>query len=151
MFRWKVVRLVLALVAIFVLVFHAAGYYPFISDDSLISLRYTDRLLEGKGLTWNNGERVEGYSNLLWVLATAVPGFFGVDLVDGTRLIGLAGMSATIFSIGYAYRLNCFAEAVCLLAAMLIISVSGSIAVWTIGGLEQPLVAALLAWALVLC
>lgn len=41
---------------------------PFAIDDALISYRYSDRLLRGRGLTWNDGEFVEGYSNLLWVL-----------------------------------------------------------------------------------
>ena len=43
-------------------------YYPFLSDDALISLRYASRLLQGKGLTWTDGPPVEGYSNLLWTL-----------------------------------------------------------------------------------
>ena len=46
-------------------------YWRFLADDSLISLRYSERLLEGKGLTWNDDLPVEGYSNLLWVLACA--------------------------------------------------------------------------------
>lgn len=37
-------------------------------DDAYISFRYTDNLLRGNGLVFNAGERVEGYSNLLWVL-----------------------------------------------------------------------------------
>ena len=58
--------------AIVLLAFHASYYYPFISDDSLISLRYAQRLVEGKGLTWTAGHPVEGYSNLLWVLLNAL-------------------------------------------------------------------------------
>ena len=48
---------------------------PWIVDDAFISLRYADRLVAGEGLTWTDGERVEGYSNLLWVLATALLGW----------------------------------------------------------------------------
>ena len=43
--------------AVIVLVLHAVSYLPFISDDALISLRYAQRLLDGGGLTWNDGER----------------------------------------------------------------------------------------------
>ncbi|HVR20316.1 MAG TPA: hypothetical protein VMS65_11485, partial [Polyangiaceae bacterium] len=50
------------------LLLHALHYYPFISDDALISLRYARRFAQGLGLTWTDGERVEGYTNLLWVL-----------------------------------------------------------------------------------
>src|SRR5688500_1706387 len=42
---------------------HAAG-----SDDAYISYRYARNLADGAGLTFNPGERVEGYSNLLYVL-----------------------------------------------------------------------------------
>ncbi len=40
-------------------------------DDAYISFRYVDNFLSGKGLIWNPGERVEGYTNFLWVLVLA--------------------------------------------------------------------------------
>ena len=45
---------------------HAAG-----SDDAYISYRYARSLASGEGLTFNPGERVEGYSTLLFVLLIA--------------------------------------------------------------------------------
>lgn len=42
------------------LVLHAAYYWPFLSDDALISLSYARRWIMGHGLTWTTGERVEG-------------------------------------------------------------------------------------------
>ena len=51
---------------------HISIYYPFICDDTFISARYADRLVHGQGLTWNNGEWVEGYTNLLWVAGCGV-------------------------------------------------------------------------------
>jgi len=35
-------------------------------DDSYITFRYVERFLEGKGVTFNDGERVEGFSHPLW-------------------------------------------------------------------------------------
>jgi len=43
----------------------------FVCDDAYISFRYARNLAEGLGLVYNPGERVEGYSNFLWVLAAA--------------------------------------------------------------------------------
>ncbi len=43
----------------------------FLTDDAFISFRYVQNLLEGHGLVFNVGERVEGYSNFLWVLELA--------------------------------------------------------------------------------
>ena len=43
----------------------------FLTDDAFISFRYVRNLLEGHGLVFNPGERVEGYSNFLWILELA--------------------------------------------------------------------------------
>ena len=42
------------------------------TDDAFISFRYARNLLDGLGLVFNAGERVEGYSNFLWTLWSAV-------------------------------------------------------------------------------
>jgi hypothetical protein len=42
-------------------------------DDAMVSMRYAKNLAQGFGLVWNpGGERVEGYTNLLWVLYMSV-------------------------------------------------------------------------------
>ena len=35
-------------------------YWNYTADDAYISLRYAHRLMNGQGLTWTDGERVEG-------------------------------------------------------------------------------------------
>src|SRR5262245_5019364 len=40
-----------------------------ISDDAMTSMQYAKNLAHGKGLVFNVGERVEGYTNFLWVIA----------------------------------------------------------------------------------
>src|SRR5262245_5805192 len=91
--RWLVLAF---LVLLAVLLIHIRHYWPFLSDDALISLRYARRLLDGHGLTWTDGPRVEGYSNLLWVLLTALAGALGLDLIVAARLLGVVGMAAVI-------------------------------------------------------
>ena len=42
-------------------------------DDAMVSMRYARNLAHGRGLVWNpGGERVEGYTNPLWVVFMAV-------------------------------------------------------------------------------
>ena len=41
-------------------------------DDAFISYRYAHNLSSGHGLVFNPGERVEGYSNLLWIVILTV-------------------------------------------------------------------------------
>jgi hypothetical protein len=47
-------------------------------DDAFISYRYAKNLVEGHGLVYNDGDRVEGYSNFLYVLLVA-PAFLFTD------------------------------------------------------------------------
>ncbi len=124
----------------------AASYLPFVSDDALISLRYADRLIHGDGLTWNDGERVEGYSNLLWILLSALLGAVGFDLILATRILGFACTLAIVAALFLRYRPVSLAGSLPFLAAGLALALAGPSAVWTIGGLEQPLFAALFAW-----
>jgi hypothetical protein len=133
-----------------VLLFNVRRYFPFLSDDALISLRYARRLLDGHGLTWTDGPRVEGYSNLLWVLLTAMPGFAGVDLIAAARALGIAGMLLALGAVAGWYgtrgtpRVGWFPATV----GQWFLAAGAPIAVWAIGGLEAPLVAALLAFAI---
>jgi hypothetical protein len=42
-----------------------------LDDDQMISMRYARHLAEGRGLVWNDGEHVEGYTNFGWTLVMA--------------------------------------------------------------------------------
>ena len=143
-------RLLLSAFAIVigVLAVHTWTYREFMVDDAFISLRYSDRLLNGQGLTWNDGERVEGYSNLLWVLGCSFLGFLGIDLVAAPRILGFLGTAATIAAILWTHRAVTWRGLLPGLAGAFAVALSGPVAIWTIGGLEQPLLAGLLAWVL---
>lgn len=70
-------RIAAAAVAIAALAVFGFAYrelWSFLIDDVFISLRYARHLSEGRGLVWNPGERVEGYTNFLWTVLL-VPGF----------------------------------------------------------------------------
>lgn len=54
-------------------------------DDGYISLRYARNFAEGRGLVFNPGERVEGYTSFLWVVLLG-----GLHRVTGIQLEGLA-------------------------------------------------------------
>jgi arabinofuranosyltransferase len=129
----------------------AAGawhYRQFMADDAFISLRYADRLVHGQGLTWNDGEVVEGYTNLLWVLGCALLGRLGLDLVWAARVLGALGTTGAIAAVIWVYRAHTIREALPGFAGGLALGLAGPVVVWTFGGLEQPLLAGLLAWAL---
>jgi arabinofuranosyltransferase len=137
-----------------VLSFYVAQYVPFLSDDSLISLRYARRLLDGAGLTWTDGHRVEGYSNLLWILAVAFVGRLGVDLIDAARLLGVLSTVIVMFSLAWwnfrrATSPLLWAQTwLPAIVGLSFLAFAQPMAVWSIGGLEQPLLCALLAISL---
>ena len=67
------------------------SHYWFLSDDCYISFRYARNLVEGHGLVYNPGERVEGFSNPLWVLLLACGHLLtAVDTPTLARLLGLS-------------------------------------------------------------
>jgi len=45
--------------------------YFFLADDMMISMRSARNLVDGFGLVWNPGERLEVFTNLLWTLMMA--------------------------------------------------------------------------------
>ena len=147
--RASLVLLVFA-VAFAALALHTRRFLPFISDDALISLTYAKRLAQGHGLTWNGGLLVEGYSNLLWVLANAALGSLGLGVIDAARLLGYAGMGAAVAAVVYARPPSSLRTALPALLALLFLSLSGAFPAWAVGGLEQPMLAALLGWAVAL-
>lgn len=65
-----------------------------ISDDAYISYRTVDNLVNGYGLTWNTAERVQNFTNPLWVFLNAVPYAF-VNDPDKMYFVGL-GVSASV-------------------------------------------------------
>ena len=137
--------LLLAL-AVACLVMRARGMLPFIADDAFISLRYARRLLDGHGLTWTDGQPVEGYSNLLWVLGCALLGWFGIDLVAAARGLGMAATIGTLAVLAWSTRARPWLAC---LASLAVLALAEPVAVWTIGGLEQPLFGLCLALGLV--
>lgn len=69
-FRWQIAALVVLVLGY---VAHFRLLEARIQDDAFISFRYARHLVQGQGLVWNIGEKVEGYTNFLWTLVAALP------------------------------------------------------------------------------
>lgn len=121
-----------------------AYFQPFTVDDAYISLRYADRLLAGKGLTWNDGEFVEGYSNLLWVLVVA-----GISLLTPLDLEAAMRIGCLFAALGCVwvylrYVLALKLETGAIACGLAFFTCSLPFAVWALGGMETLLYALLL-------
>lgn len=131
------------------LILYSATFLPFLADDALISLRYAQNLLDGQGLIWTPGLAVEGYSNLSWILAVAGLGTVGIDLIWAARLLS-ALLYISILSVNYLYWRPQLTDVnrQFFYLAQFAFAFSATTGVWLVGGLEQPLVAACIAWSL---
>ncbi len=125
--RDRVVRRILFAAALVVFAFGLWQQRRFVHDDAFISLRYAQRFLAGEGLTWNDGERVEGFSHPLWLAQTIVLGALGIPLPVAVRLLGLA-YAAGVFVLWVHSRAHP-------LGLLLLVSLFGW-PLWTLGGLE---------------
>jgi len=76
------------------------------SDDAYISYRYARNLAEGRGLVFNPGERVEGFSNLLYVLLLAP----AEALVGPDRLYAVSAGLNLLFAAAGLVLLHGFAR-----------------------------------------
>lgn len=124
-------------------------FSPFMTDDAYISLRYSQRLLEGHGLTWNDMHPVEGYTNFLWVLLCAALGALGIALPLAAHLLGIVSSLAILATIAlYIYRnYPLQLRFVAALIACSALVLSSPFSMWSLGGLEQPLLACFLVGA----
>lgn len=145
--RWAVIIGILLLSAHMAYLHY---FYPYIvADDMFISLRYAERLLQGKGLTWNDGEHVEGYSNLLWILINAALGYLGANLEKAPQWLGV--ICTLLMPPLFAWHARdaklrpwaCF-------AAMVAFAVTAPVAVWALAGMETPLVMLLFGYVAIL-
>ncbi len=118
---------------------HVWLYRGFLIDDVFISLRYVQQWIHGNGLVYNIGERVEGYSNFLWVVLLAPLGLLGLDLLLAAKLLAVVcGLLTLLVTWRLAQPWPLAWVPPLLLAA------SAPFAAWSVGGLETPLVALLL-------
>lgn len=127
---------VVAALAIAALYAHHVARWNFLGDDAFISFRYARHLAEGHGLTWNPGERVEGYTNFLWVLLLAGGMGLGIDPETLSRGLGIASGSAVLVLVGWFAARRFGARTVLAFLPPALLASNRSFAAWSTGGLE---------------
>jgi arabinofuranosyltransferase len=96
----------IAIILVVILTFYTIGYYLKLGliDDTYISLRYAENFAAGKGLVFNSGERVEGYTCFLWVILLGLVGKLNLSLVFFSKAFSL------LAGIGTVLLLKSFSE-----------------------------------------
>jgi hypothetical protein len=127
---------------------HARLYWAWTEDDAFITFRYARNLVQGHGVVFNPGERVEGYSNFSWVLLAAAALRTGHDPEQVAKIVGLAsGLAAVVLSWLLARRLLVGRAGLAALIAALHLAISPVLVQHAVNGLETAFFAALLVGA----
>ena len=69
-------------------------YSAWLCDDAFVSFRYVENLTSGKGLTWNLGHRVQGFTHPLWIFVLYGLNLCFSDLFTATMVF------STILALG---------------------------------------------------
>lgn len=83
-------------VALAVFAWTALRHWGYRVDDTYIALRYARHLVEGHGLVFNPGERVEGYTSLPFVLLGALCLKVGVEPASGLATLAAVAGAVTL-------------------------------------------------------
>lgn len=111
------------------------------SEDIYISLRYVKNFVEGKGLVFNTFDKVEGYSDFLWVMLIAgIHKVLNSDIPLTARYLSLV---VSVLALLYTYFLSFKLTQNKLISylATFLVSINGSFACYGLAGLENPLFA----------
>ncbi len=124
------------------LVLHALSF-RYTVDDAFISFRYAENWVEGRGLVFNPGERVEGYTNFLWTALLAAALRAGAEPVLFSRIAGIVS-GILILWVSFFYARKRLANRSATLLLPVAIAANGAFALWCGAGLETILFGLLL-------
>jgi hypothetical protein len=112
--------------------------HRFDADDAFISYRYARHWAEGLGPVWNPGERVEGYTNFLWVALLAGGLRLGLEPERLAPALGtLCGAALLVLAARDAVRAR-GPRSPLAWGLPLALGLSRSFAAWSASGLETP-------------
>jgi hypothetical protein len=133
---------------LFWLLIAAAGYYgiseavslAWVNDDAFISFRYAKNLINGNGLVFNSGEKVEGYTNFLWTLLIALGMKLDIEPEFFSKATGLASYISTVIIFIYLsfklYQLRQKAQGIFFPLAAFSLLLHHEYHIYATGGLE---------------
>ncbi|MCH8027138.1 MAG: hypothetical protein IID63_03335 [candidate division Zixibacteria bacterium] len=116
---------------------YIADYLKFIQDDAYITFRYVANYLNGDGLVFNIGERIEGFTNFGWTIYLLLWGSLGFDYIAIAAYSGLIFGGLSLFLIFIIAR-DLFGpdDRWFSLLALFLVAVNFSFAYWSPAGLE---------------
>src|SRR4051812_43227635 len=142
--------MVLIAIAVVLTVVHCLRFRDFTVDDAAISYAYSQNFAHGDGLVgFAGGERVEGYSNFLWVILLGVVAAIVGHIMIVAKVVGV--LLAVVICVGAAELQAALRRRRSALDAVpaLLCAAFTPIPYWSMSGLENPLFLALTVWCCV--
>lgn len=126
--------------------------YYILFDDAMISMRYAYNIAHGLGAVWNAGERVEGFTNPLWVGFMTLIHLLPIPLAKTSLVVQWTG---ALFMLGTLYFVRRIVEhftddLFAMLGAVALTAFYAPLISWDLLGMEVSLLACLLSGVTVL-
>ena len=118
-------------------------YNAWLCDDSYISFRIIQNAVDGYGLSWNPGQRIQAFSHPLWMICLYCAQLYG-NIFEGTLLLSIL-LSAGAWLLLFP-RTKTNLQSFLIVSPLLLIITSKSVVDFSSSGLETPLAMFLLAW-----
>lgn len=123
--------IILLLVLLVVVLYRNA----WLGDDAFITFRVIDNFINGYGLNWNPGERVQVYTHPLWLFLLSGVYFFTREIFLTTLFVSMGVTLVTVLIFVFKIARTCTAA----LLGLGILMVSKTFIDYSSSGLENPL------------
>lgn len=109
----------------------------FTQDDAFITYRYSKNLVNHGVLNWNiiDKDKVEGYSNFLWMMVMTIPFILKLDPVSFSKIVSLLFYIITLYTISKSAEVL-FTEKRNIILLLLMIGTNYTFLIYATGGLE---------------
>ena len=143
MLRKRTFALSFVVLALLLVGIHFFNYVP---DDTFITLRYARHVINGEGFVFNRGERLEGYTNFLWLIIIVSCGKLGLPLILSARTLSFIFSLGTLVLAGFAaWRLpprvprGSWNHSLGIMLPPMLLAASAPFLTWSLSGTEIPL------------
>jgi hypothetical protein len=105
-------------------------------DDIFVTFRYVRNWLAGDGIVYNVGERVEGYTHVLWMCLIAIFQKLGVAPETSTHLLSLSAFAGTILAAAWISWTAVESAGARIPLAAILLALHYDFSIWGTSGLE---------------
>lgn len=108
-----------------------------LGDDIFIGLRYVQNLLAGNGLVYNKGERVEGFTDFLWIMLISFFTWLKRDPLNTVQVLGILSSVGTLTLVSIiTYKISKRTKSFILPYVTLALALNFDYNTWATSGLE---------------